>query len=224
MDSFTQATLGAAVTVAVMHRHIAVWKAAVIGGVAGTLPDLDVFIDHGDAITNMLRHRAETHALFWLSLASLPLAALAARVTASFALWRRWWLALWLALVTHPLLDVLTLYGTRLALPFSDHPFSIGSVFFVDPAVTTPWLVGVLVAVVSSRQAATLRANRIGLAVGALYLGWTVAAQHFVLLQARASLAAAGIVAERTLATPTAFNTLLWRVVAIDGNTMHEGC
>jgi inner membrane protein len=119
---------------------------------------------------------------------------------------------------------VLTLYGTRLALPFSDHPFSIGSVFFVDPAVTTPWLVGVLVAVVSSRQAATLRANRIGLAVGALYLGWTVAAQHFVLLQARASLAAAGIVAERTLATPTAFNTLLWRVVAIDGNTMHEGC
>ncbi|HMR71696.1 MAG TPA: metal-dependent hydrolase, partial [Rubrivivax sp.] len=40
---------------------------------------------------------------------------------------------------------------------------------------------------------------------------------------ARASLAAQGIAAERLLVTPTAFNTVLWRIVAVDGDRYHEG-
>ena len=70
MDSVTQIALGAAVGVAVMGRRTAVWKSALWGAVAGTLPDLDAFIDHGDAILNMTRHRAESHALFYLTLAA----------------------------------------------------------------------------------------------------------------------------------------------------------
>ena len=80
MDSLTQVVLGAAVSVAVMRRRSAVWKAALWGGVAGTLPDLDVLIAHGDPILNMVLHRAESHALFWLTLFSLPFAWLVARV------------------------------------------------------------------------------------------------------------------------------------------------
>jgi inner membrane protein len=70
MDSLSQLVLGAAVGVAVMGRRTAVWKAALWGGVCGTLPDLDVLIEYGDPISNMVLHRAETHALFWLSLAA----------------------------------------------------------------------------------------------------------------------------------------------------------
>ena len=76
MDSLTQVALGAAVGVAVMRRRTALWKSVLWGAVAGTLPDLDVLIDHGDPVLNMVLHRAETHALFWLSLFSLPLTAL----------------------------------------------------------------------------------------------------------------------------------------------------
>ena len=47
---------------------------------AGTLPDVDVLIDHGDAIRNMVLHRAETHAPSWLSLFSLPFALAVARM------------------------------------------------------------------------------------------------------------------------------------------------
>ena len=65
MDSLSQIALGAAVGVAVMGRRTAVWKAAAWGAVAGTLPDLDVLIDHGDPVRNMVLHRAESHALFW---------------------------------------------------------------------------------------------------------------------------------------------------------------
>ena len=77
MDSLSQLALGAAVSVAVMRRRTAVWKAAAWGAVAGTLPDLDVLVDHGDPILNMVLHRAESHALFWLALnglVTMPLA------------------------------------------------------------------------------------------------------------------------------------------------------
>ena len=75
MDSLTQLALGAAVGVAVMGRRTAVWKAALWGGIAGTLPDLDVLIDHGDDLRNMTMHRGASHALFWLTLAAPVLAA-----------------------------------------------------------------------------------------------------------------------------------------------------
>ncbi len=39
---------------------------------------------------------------------------------------------MWLALVTHPLLDAMTVYGTQLALPFTNHPYGVGSVFIID--------------------------------------------------------------------------------------------
>lgn len=223
MDSLSQLALGAAVGVAVMGRRSAVWKAALWGGVAGTLPDLDVLIDHGDPIRNMVLHRAETHALFWLTLFSLPLAAAVARLHGEWAQWRRWWLALWLALVTHPLLDTMTVYGTQLALPFSDWPFGVGSVFIIDPLYTLPLLAGAVWALASRGSPRGLRANAAGLVLSTAYLGWGAAAQAHVDGVARASLAAQGIAAERVLVTPTPLNSLLWRVLAVAGPHYHEG-
>ncbi len=223
MDSLSQVALGAAVGVAVMGRRTAVWKAALWGAVAGTLPDLDVFIDHGDPIRNMVLHRAETHAPFWLTLFSLPFAAAIARLHGEWARWRRWWLAMWLALVTHPLLDGMTVYGTQLGLPFTDHPYGLGSMFIIDPLYTVPLLAGALWALGSRGSRTGLRANAAGLLLSTAYLGWSVVAQQHVTQIARAALAAQGIEAERLLVTPTAFNTVLWRVVAVSGAHYHEG-
>ena len=223
MDSLSQLALGAAVGVAVMGRRTAVWKAALWGGVAGTLPDLDVLIDHGDAIRNMVLHRAETHALFWLTLFSLPFAALVARLHGQWAIWRRWWLALWLALVTHPLLDAMTVYGTQLALPFTNHPFAVGSVAIIDPLYTLPLLVGAIWAVASGGSRNGLVANAAGLVLSSAYLAWGFAAQQHVERIASASLQAQGIRAEQVLVMPTTFNSLLWRVLVVDGAHYHEG-
>jgi len=223
MDSLSQIALGAAVGVATMGRRTAVWKAALWGAVAGTLPDLDVLIDHGDPIRNMVLHRAETHSPFWLTLFSLPFAAAIARLHGEWAQWRRWWLAMWLALVTHPLLDGMTVYGTQLGLPFTDHPFGVGSVFIIDPLYTVPLLVGAVWALSSRGAASGLKANAAGLVLSTAYLGWSVLAQQHVTGIARAALAAQGIAAEQVLVTPTAFNTVLWRVVAVSGAQYHEG-
>jgi inner membrane protein len=223
MDSLSQLALGAAVGVAVLGRRTAVWKAALWGGVAGTLPDLDVLIEHGDPIRNMVLHRAETHALFWLTLFSLPLAAAIARLHREWPQWRRWWLAMWLALVTHPLLDTMTVYGTQLALPFSDRPFGVGSVFIIDPLYTLPLLAGAGWALTSRGSTRGLNANAAGLLLSTAYLAWGVAAQAHVERVARDSLAAQGIAVEKLLVTPTPLNSVLWRVVVLAGPHYHEG-
>ena len=223
MDSLTHVALGASIGVGVMGRRTAIWKAALCGAVVANLPDLDVLIDHGDPILDMVLHRAETHALFWLTLASLPLAVAVARLSGEWAIRRRWWLMIWLALVTHPLLDAMTVYGTQLALPFSDRPFGVGSIFIIDPLYTLPLLVGAGWALAGRGSRPGRVANVAGLVLSTAYLAWGVAAQQHVERIARASLAAQGIGVERLLVTPTAFNSLLWRVVAVDGDRFHEG-
>lgn len=223
MDSLSQLALGAAVSVAVMRRRTAPWKAAAWGALAGTLPDLDVLVDQGDPILNMVLHRAETHALFWLTLFSLPLAGLVAWLQGQRTLWRRWWLAMWLVLVTHPLLDAMTVYGTQLLLPFTDWPYGVGSIFIIDPLYTLPLLVGTVWALVKRGQGSGLRTNTAGLLLSTAYLAWGVGAQQHVTRVATAALAQQGLAFEHLLVTPTPFNTVLWRVLAVNGAHYHEG-
>ncbi len=222
MDSVSQLVLGSAVSIAALGARTPVWKAALAGAVCGTLPDLDVLIDHGDPILNMTLHRAESHALFWLTLAALPIGALASLLMGEARRWRVWILAVWLALITHPLLDAMTVYGTQLALPFSNHPFGVGSVFIIDPLYTLPLLVGVAVALARGAPRG-LGWNAVGIVLSTVYLGWGVAAQQMVKAVAEVSLRAAGLPVQQVLVTPTAFNSVLWRVVAVTPGGYVEG-
>lgn len=214
MDSISQAALGAAFGMAVMGRRTALWKSALWGAVCGTLPDLDALIDYGDPVSNMTFHRAESHSLIWLTLAALPIAAAIARLQGEMELWRRWWLAVWLVLVTHPLLDATTVYGTQLLLPFTDHPFGLASIFIIDPLYTLPLLVGVWLAL-RRGDARGLAWNRAGLVLSCAYLAWTTAAQAWVRVDVERALRAQGIAAQKVLVTPAPFNSLLWRIVAL---------
>jgi inner membrane protein len=211
MDSLSQLALGSALGVAVLGRHTPVWKAALWGGLAGTLPDLDALIDFGDPIRNMTYHRAESHSLFYLTLLAPLLALLATRLHGAGAGFHRWGIALWLALFTHPLLDWMTVYGTQLGLPFTATPFGLGSIFIIDPLYTLPLVFGVTLAL--SRR--SLRWNTAGLVVSCAYLAWSATAQARVALLADRSLARQGIEVQQVLVTPTPFNTVLWRVVAM---------
>ena len=222
MDSLTQIALGSAVGVAVMGRQTVVWKAALWGAVAGTLPDLDAFIDYGDPILDMTRHRAESHALFYLTLAAPLLAWGVSRLHREAALFSQWWLAMWLALITHPLLDVMTVYGTQLLQPFSSYPFGVGTIFIIDPLYTVPLVVGVAVALRLPGHRG-LRWNAAALAFSTLYLGASVVAQQQATQIARAALQAEGIAASGLLVTPAPFNILLWRLVATTSTQYFEG-
>lgn len=221
MDSITQAALGAAVGTAVMGRARPVWQAAFTGAVIGTLPDLDIFIDEGDPIRNMVLHRAETHALFWQLLISPFFAGILALITQTRALFMRWWLMALLGLFTHSILDAMTVYGTQLALPFSNYPFGLGSLFIIDPLYTLPLLLGLLITLVL-RRPQRRRWNTIGLTISTAYAFWSVGAQAHVSSLVKAAPEAWELSSERILVTPTPFNTLLWRIVLIHDDHYQE--
>jgi inner membrane protein len=116
----------------------------------------------------------------------------------------------------------MTVYGTQLALPFTDHPYGVGSVFIIDPLYTLPLVVGVILAL-SLRSQRGLRWNAAGLVLSCTYLTWSALAQARVEQLALRSLARQGIEARQVLVTPTAFNTVLWRVLAMTPSGYVEG-
>jgi inner membrane protein len=222
MESVTQFALGAAVTVAAMGGRTTPWRAVLWGGVVATLPDLDVLFRRNDAVQQMISHRAESHALFWLTVVSPLLAFGIAAVHREQHLFRRWWWAVWLALVTHPLLDAMTIYGTRLLLPFSDEPLGLGSLFIVDPLYTLPLLTGLGVVLWRRGSPRARRWNIAGLVVSTLYAAWSIGAWQQALAVARGSLRDQGITAEQVMATAAPLQTVLWRLVATDADNVWE--
>lgn len=222
MDSLTQITLGSAISVAIMRRRVPVWQSALWGAFAGTTPDLDVVVDFGDDILNMTRHRAESHAIFFLTLASPIFAGLASWTSKQSGLFKHWLLAFWLVFITHVGIDYLTVYGTQLLQPFTDYPFGRGSIFIIDPLYTMPLLIG-LVACLIARSERRFVFNSIGLAISSLYLVWGLLVQQHVESVARDSLPPGVERQADMLVTPSPLNSILWRLVVITPDRYYEG-
>jgi len=234
MDSITQAALGAGIVGAALGRHYG-RKALLAGAVLGTLPDMDVVIRYADPLTKMISHRGFSHSVFVLTLMSLVLwAVLAPRLCRPDGLSThaspgklRLLAAIWLALITHPMLDAFTAYGTQLFWPFKPVPASWASIFIVDPFFTLPLLLAVLWAALRGRT--QQNAAKHGTALYATliwcvaYLALSLAAKHTIETRARAQLQAAGYTVIETFSVPQPLSILLWRVVTKTGDgTYHE--
>jgi inner membrane protein len=183
MDSLTQAVLGATVAAAILPASRA-RRAAVYGAVLGTLPDLDALVRFANPVDSFVYHRSATHSLLVLSLFAPLLYGLLRRFDAALKQDQtRWLLAFWLVLITHPLLDWFTNYGTQLFWPIVKTPFALSSVFIIDPIYTVPLLiasvVGLRAKALLTRQYAR-RACIIALTFSQAYLGWTLIAQHWI--------------------------------------------
>ena len=224
MDSVTQFVLGAGIGAAVLGRRVGVRRAAVAGGLLATLPDLDVFWPYANDVDRFVQHRGATHSLIMHSVVT-PLLG-----ETLFRLFKRLrldghditrlpvYLAVFLCLTTHALLDALTVYGTQLFWPIWREPQGLGSIFVIDPAYTLPLLIVTFWAFFQRDWTARYRsALTVAFVLSTAYLGWSVLAQRIVEARADALLAARGITPTQRLATPTPFNTLFWRVIAMDG-------
>lgn len=224
MDSVTQLVLGAAVGEATVGRKVGN-RALLWGAIAGTLPDLDVFVPLGDVVKDFTYHRSASHSLFVLALLTPLLAWLVTRIHPDTrSLYRRWMLAIYLVFATHVLLDCLTAYGTQIFWPLTSLPVALSSVFIIDPSYTLPLLVGVVCALVMTRDSNRGHLfNRYGLILSSIYLGWTLVAKAVVESGFRDALAEQEIAYERIFTTPAPFNTLLWRAVVRHDDGYYEG-
>lgn len=223
MDSITQAVLGASVQGAVLGR----WqgrKALVYGAMLGTLPDMDVVIDFGDAVADVTYHRGFSHSLFVIGLAAVLLTWLV-RKTWPHAQYsaRRLFACIALVLFTHVLLDAFTTYGTQLFWPLPTPPVAISSIFIIDPLYTVPILLAVLGCLLFGLKRGGIRLQYFVLGLGTLYLASTLVGKQMAERALHQALERELITPQHTFVAPTPFNTLLWRVVAVDGDDYYEG-
>ena len=218
MDSLSQIVLGGAVAAAVVpakHR-----RAALLAGAGlGTLPDLDglpIALLTQDPVALMTWHRSLTHSLLVLPFVAWAIWAFFRQRSGRVAeAPRAWFWAILLALVTHPLLDAFTVYGTQLWWPLPVRPSMWSSMFIIDPLYTVWLLIACVVAWAVPRRALAQHALVAGLALSSAYLGWSVLAKAMVDRAAVAALAPMGLAHAPRFSVPLPFNTLAWRVVAM---------
>ncbi|ASK19954.1 MULTISPECIES: metal-dependent hydrolase [unclassified Halomonas] len=219
MDSVTQAALGAAIGGAILGKRLG-RKAILMGAVLGTLPDLDVMLDYGDAVANVTEHRGFSHSLFVLTGLATIVALLCQRfIPARDISLGRWWCFFVLCLTTHPVLDSFTTYGTQLFWPLDMPPIAWPIVFIIDPFYTLPLLVALTIAIAAKK---VRRACTIGLVVSSMYLLLAAGAKWSVEQRLTPALADAGLQAAPVLIQPTPFNIALWRATVIDGDRYFE--
>lgn len=221
MDPLTQGLLGAACGQAVYGRALG-RRAVVWGAAIGMSPDLDVVLNATGPMGEWLWHRGFTHAL-WFGPVLGPVL--------GWLLWR-WkggrlqdWVGLAiLALVTHPLLDVCTSYGTQLLAPFSRERFALNAVGIIDPAYTLVLGAGVAAGRWrgwGSRAARGAAWVALGLSSAYLLAGLEVNRRAEAI--ATAQLRAEGVAAATVSAYPTVLQLPLRRIVARSGDEVRVG-
>lgn len=224
LDSLSQLLLGGCVAAACVppgHRR----RALLAGAALGTLPDLDalplLLVD--DPVLSMTWHRGPSHSLLVLPVLG-HLLWLAGRGTAAIrAAPRAWWWAIVLALLTHPLLDALTVYGTQLWWPLPVPPVMVSSLFIIDPLYTIWLLLGAVVAVSAGARRVAGTALAAALVLSSGYAAASLLAKWQVERAAGSALATAGLADAPRLSVPMPFNILLWRVVVLTPDGFLEG-
>ena len=225
MDSVTHLVLGAAIGEVVLGKKIG-YKAAVIGAIAETIPDLDVFLNFltNDEILKLQIHRSYSHAF----LTEISLAFLLSWFTYLIFKKRIAYgrlLLLWgLGLVTHSLLDCCTTYGTQFLLPFTHTLVGFNNIAVVDIFFTLPFMVFV-VACFFMRKENTLRQKTAwtGISYALLYMVFTLVNKYNVHQHFAQDLDRQHIRVDQLYTSPTMFNNFLWAGIATTDDSIWLG-
>lgn len=129
--------------------------------------------------------------------------------------YKEWAWLFFYAIVTHPILDAFTTFGTRLFWPFSDVRVSLSNISIVDPIYTIPFLATVIACGFYSRTDRRRQiTNWVGIGVSCFYMMATMSTRKHVDKVMESSLSKQGIVPDKMISTPTIFNNILWFSIA----------
>lgn len=186
MDSLTQIVLGAAMGEVALGKKLGN-KAMLWGAVGGTIPDFDVFIRFfTDEISAAEMHRGFSHSLVFALIMSPILGWLLHKLYRKYpeVTFKNWTWLFFLSIVTHPLLDAHTTWGTQFFWPF-EYRLAYQNIFVVDPLYTIPFLIFLILAMFYKKGSKKRRRfNSIGIIVSSFYMILTlvfkgVAHHHF---------------------------------------------
>jgi inner membrane protein len=209
MDLITQGLAGAMLAQGAA-RAAELRRAALIGAVAGLLPDADILIHAAhDPLFNIEYHRHFTHALLFAPLGALLVALLAWPFVRHQLAPGRIYLFALLGMLTSGMLDACTSFGTQLLWPFSQERIAWNLVAIIDPVFSLLVLGAVLLA---WRWRSALPA-RIGVGLALLYLLLALLQQQRATDQVLELARERGHGMERLEVKPTLGNILLYRAV-----------
>lgn len=124
---------------------------------------------------------------------------------------RGWTLLFFGAIVTHPLLDCFTAYGTQIFQPFSEHRATWNTISVADPLYTLPFLLLLILAARRLRGSKSRKQlNTAGLVVSSTYLLLTIFNNFNVAAVIKSSIAEQNIPAQRHWISPSILNNILW--------------
>jgi len=231
MDSISQFVLGAAVGEVVLGKKLGN-KAMLIGGIAGTIPDLDVIASpFMTELQSLTFHRGITHSIFFtiaggflfgwlfnrfynLRNKDRPIAQISVREWSWFFFW---------CFITHTLLDCFTMYGTQLFAPFSDYRVAFATVAVADLFYTIPFIACLVIASRFRKDDRRRRKwNWIGIGWSCFYLLLTFFNKQYVTSVYKNQLADQNIKYERLLVGPTLLSNFLWTATAEDSGTFES--
>ncbi len=234
MDSVTQIVLGAAVGEAVLGKKMGN-KAMIAGGVAGTIPDLDVlFSPFMSEVDGLAFHRGISHSIFFAIIGGLFFGWCAFRVfnkkrtqisgyDKSRGSLIEWQTLFFLGMFTHALLDCFTMYGTQLFAPFSDYRVAFNSIAVADFFYTLPFIFCLVMAIISKKgsRRRTLW-NYAGLTISSLYLLFTVVNKSIITSKFEKALEEQGMPYKSMIVGPTILTNFLWNVTADEGKAYYS--
>jgi inner membrane protein len=218
MDSLTQIVLGGAVGELVAGKKLGN-RAVLWGAVAGTIPDLDVFLRaFYHPIEAALVHRGFSHSLLFAVLVSPILGWIFNRISKShhgFWLWTH--LFFW-GIVTHPILDMFTNYGTQFFWPL-DARITFNSVFVIDPLYTLPFMGLLIWAMRLDRSSKKRRGvNAVGLIYSTSYLLLGLLIKWYVWNNTVSYMKEHHPEVKRIMVTPMPFTSFYWYILAETDN------
>lgn len=223
MDSITQIVLGAACGEIALGKKIGN-KAILFGAIGGTIPDLDVLIGklfYTNEIDSLAFHRGIMHSIPFAIVGALIFGFLFYKVY-DYGYLRRgttslkdWIWLFFLSILTHPILDSFTPYGTQLFLPFSDYRVAFNNIAVVDPLYTLPLLLCVSITMFFNRKNSKRKTwTKAGLYLSSAYMIFTIGNKLYVDHFFKTSFNQAKINYSRFSAQPTILNNFLWYAVA----------
>lgn len=211
MDPLTQGALGASFSQSLSNKtHLGI--AGILGLLSGMTPDLDIFIrSKQDPLLFLEYHRQFTHSLIFI-----PFGGALCAIFFYYLFSRRWQLSFkqtylycTLGYATHALLDACTSYGTQLFWPFSTQRISWDTVSIIDPLLTLPLVILIIVATIKKQPRYALAG-----------LLWVITYQGIGFIQNQRASQMGWQLAEnrnhtpiRLNAKPSFGNILLWRIV-----------
>ena len=226
MDSLTQIVLGAAVGEAVLGKKVGN-KALLWGAIAGTIPDLDVIFRLTHSYLDSLElHRGFSHSITFSVLFAPLLGWLLWKLyrKKEEAGWKDWTKLAFFGLVTHPILDNFTTWGTQFFWPFSEYRIAWKTIFVIDPLYTVPFLAALIWLMFKKRGSrGRRRLNLIGIGWSTFYLLVGVINHQMARSVFEEQLQSQNIESSNLMVRPTPMNTILWGVTAPAENGYYLG-